>query len=483
MADVFILLSKYLFVLYAGIFLFSGLIINIVREGWSGCSIPFALQNQRLCMYAFHINAFAILILRADDRLPVLYFALAAFAYLFLGCFIARRAYPDASELLYNGIFFLMDIGLVMLYRLNPDFALKQLIWNVLGFIVLMVLPPLLNIMPRLDKFKILYFIFSVLLLGATLIIGTTEYGAKSWIKIGSFAFQPSEFVKILYVLYISSALAQKPRFKSLIAPAVCSAVIILLFVAQTDMGSALIFVMTFLVVLFIATGNYFYSLLGICAVSGASVIAYHLFSHIQTRVQVWLDPWDDVANGGYQIAQSLFAICTWGVMGIGFTKGYASSIPVVEKDFIFAAVCEEFGVIFAVGLILVFIMIFLEGARAALENQSRFLSLLVAGFTALVAFQSFLIIGGVIKMIPLTGVTLPLVSYGGTSVVTTYIIFAFIQWITQRNNNYEADRKAEKRFALHRANFDSGFDEDEFEQHLNYNKRSFKIPGLDDED
>lgn len=482
MTDIFILLSKYLFLLYMGIFLFSGFIINIVREGWSGCSISFALQNQRLCMYFFHINAFAILISGAEDKLPVLYFALAAFAYLFFGNLIARKIYPDASHLLYNGVFFLMDIGLVMLYRLNTDFAVKQLIWNLVGFVLLMVLPPVLTVLPRLDKFRVIYYILSVLLLGATLALGTSEFGAKSWIKIGSIAFQPSELVKILFVLYLSSALAQKPRFKNLIVPTVCSAVIILFFVAETDMGSALIFVMTFLVVLFIATGNYFYSILGIGAVSGASVIAYHLFSHIQTRVQIWQNPWEDVTGGGYQIAQSLFAICTWGVMGIGFTKGYASSIPVVEKDFIFAAVCEEFGVIFAVGLILVLVMIFLEGARAALENHSRFLSLLVAGFTALIAFQSFLIIGGVIKMIPLTGVTLPLVSYGGTSIVTTYVIIAFIQWITQKNSNYEVDRAAENHFVLHRSNFDESFDEEQFARHLNYNKRGLKLPDLDED-
>jgi cell division protein FtsW (lipid II flippase) len=451
MADIFILLSKYLFLIYMGVFLFSGFIINLVREGWSGCSVPFALQNQRISLVAFHINACLILIMTAEEKLPVLYFSLIGLVYIIVGNLVLRKLYSNASELLYNGLFFLADIGLVMLYRLNPDYAVKQLIWNGVGFVIMLALPPILTLMPRLDKFRILYFIFSVLLLGATLIIGSSEYGAKSWIKLGSIAFQPSELVKILFVLYLSSALAQKPRFKQLIVPAICSGVIILFFVAETDMGSALIFVMTFLCVLFIATGNYLYFGGGLGAVALASTIAYKMFSHIRVRVQIWQNPWDDVANSGYQIAQSLFAICTWGVMGIGFTKGYAKSIPVVEKDFIFAAICEEFGVIFAIGLILVFVMIFLEGARAALENHSRFLSLLAAGFTALIAFQSFVIIGGVIKMIPLTGVTLPFISYGGTSIVTSYVIITFIQWITQKNTNYETDRKAEKKSVIHK--------------------------------
>jgi cell division protein FtsW (lipid II flippase) len=389
----------------------------------------------------------------AEDKLPALYFGAASFAYLIFGNLIVRKIYKNASELLYNGVFFLMDMGLVMLYRLNPDYAVKQLIWNIVGFVIMAALPPILTVLPRLDKFRTLYFVFSVLMLGATLIVGSTEYGAKSWIHLGSIAFQPSEFVKILFVLYLASALAQKPRFKQLIIPTICSGVILLFFVAQTDMGSALIFAMTFLVVLFIATGNYLYFFGGLGIASVASVIAYKMFSHIKVRVSVWLDPWSDITGGGYQIAQSLFAICTWGVMGIGLTKGYAESIPVVEKDFIFAAICEEFGVIFAVGLILVFVMIFLEGARASLENHSRFLSLLAAGLTALIAFQSFVIIGGVIKLIPLTGVTLPFISYGGTSIVTSYTIISFIQWITQKNSNYEADRRSEGKFLLHKDN------------------------------
>jgi cell division protein FtsW (lipid II flippase) len=392
-----------------------------------------------------------ILILTAEDKMPVLYFALGGLVYIILGNLILRKLYSNASELLYNGVFFLMDIGLVMLYRLNPNYAVKQLVWNLVGFGLMLILPPILTMLPRLDKFRILYFIFSVLLLGATLVIGSSEYGAKSWIKLGAIAFQPSEFVKILFVLYLASALAQKPKFRQLIVPTICSGVIILFFVAQTDMGSALIFVMTFLSVLFIATGNYLYFIGGLGAVAAASTVAYKMFSHIRVRVQVWQNPWEDVSNKGYQIAQSLFAICTWGVMGIGFTKGYAKSIPVVEKDFIFAAICEEFGVVFGIGLILVFVMIFLEGARAALENHSRFLSLLAAGFTALIAFQSFVIIGGVIKMIPLTGVTLPFISYGGTSIVTSYAIVTFIQWITQKNTNYETDRKAENKSVIHR--------------------------------
>ena len=275
-----------------------------------------------------------------------------------------------------------------------------------------------------------------------TLVFGSVSGGSKNWISIGSFGFQPSEIVKLLYVFYLASALSKRPDFHDVIAPTVISGLVVIFLVVQKDLGSALIFVMTYLIVLFIATSNYLYLISGIGAVSLASVIAYKLFSHIQVRVEAWQNPWSDVAGKGYQIAQSLFAICTWGITGIGLTRGYATSIPVVERDFIFAAICEEFGSIFAIGLLAIFILILLEGARGALENRSRFLTLLCAGFTALLAFQTFLIIGGVTKFIPLTGVTLPFISYGGTSIVITYIIIGIIQWIISRNGEYSHDKE-----------------------------------------
>lgn len=267
----------------------------------------------------------------------------------------------------------------------------------------------------------------------------------KNWIDIGPVGFQPSEIIKVFFIFYLASAFAVKPSLRKLIVPTVLSGAIVLILVGgQNDLGAALIFYMTFVVLLFIATSNYFYLLGGLAFISVAASAAYKLFSHIRVRVEAWQNPWLDVQDTGYQIAQSLFAICTWGITGSGFTRGYADTIPVVERDFIFAAICEEFGVIFAVGLIFIFMLILLEGARGAIENNNRFLSLVCAGFTALIAFQSFLIIGGVIKFIPLTGVTLPFVSYGGTSIVISYIIIAIMQWVIMRNGEYARDKAAE---------------------------------------
>ncbi len=449
MIDMCIIVSKYLFILYIALFVFFGFMICLRNQDMTRFSIKAGLSNQRICIILFHITASVILIsasLEYDMRSAVIY-CVSGFFLIMGGNMAISRLYKNGSQLLYNCVFFLMDIGLMMLYRLNTDLALRQLAWNAIGIAMMLVMPRLLVVMPRLDRFKIVYVIISFALLGATLIFGSSEFGAKNWLSIGPVGFQPSEIIKVCFIFYLASAFAEKPKIKDMIVPAIISAVIVLVLVAgQKDLGSALIFYMTFLAVLFMATSNYLYFFGGIAFLGLAASIAYRLFDHIRVRFEAWQNPWLDVSDTGYQIAQSLFAICTWGVTGIGFTRGYASSIPVVERDFIFAAVCEEFGVIFAVGLICVFMLIFLEGARGAARNNNRFLALVCAGLTALIAFQSFLIIGGVIKLIPLTGVTLPFVSYGGTSVVISYITIAIIQWIIMRNEQAEQALASEKK-------------------------------------
>ena len=169
---------------------------------------------------------------------------------------------------------------------------------------------------------------------------------------------------------------------------------------------------------------------LGFGAASAASVVAYKLFSHVRVRVAAWKNPWADIDAGGYQIVQSLFAIGTGGLLGSGLTRGMPLSIPVVSKDFIFSAICEEFGAIFGIGVLAVFVVLFIRGMMIAFVCQRRYYSLICAGFTAMMAFQTFLIVGGVIKLIPLTGVTLPFVSYGGTSITVSILMVSFIQWV-----------------------------------------------------
>ncbi len=438
MLNIFIILSKYLFVFYIVFFLVEGWFINLAKEEKSHINVAFALSNQRLMIILFHITAFIILNFSLPDS-AVTVFTGGIFSLIFIvvGNLLACRVYSDSSQLMWNGVFFLADVGLVMLYRLDASLAQKQLIWFVIGFVCAMAVPVVLNILPRMDKFKNFYIVLSLILLFATLIFGTEEYGSKNWISIGGFAFQPSEVIKVLFVFYTASCFSQKPTFKQMLLPLGLSCVIMLCFVLQKDLGSVLIYFMTLLTIVYISTGSFLYFAGGLGAAAVGSVIAYNIFSHIKVRIQTWIDPWSDVDGSGYQITQSLFAIGTYGLFGCGLTRGYCTKIPVVERDFIFSALCEEFGVIFAACLICVFLMIFLEGVRAAIVARSQFLSLLCSGFTSFMFFQTFVILGGVTKLIPLTGVTLPFISYGGTSLVICFIIIGILQWVYQSNTEY----------------------------------------------
>ena len=197
---------------------------------------------------------------------------------------------------------------------------------------------------------------------------------------------------------------------------------------AENDLGAAVIFFMTYLVLVYVASQKARYLAIGFGGLAAASVVAYRLFSHVRVRVRVWLNPWSDYENTGYQIAQSLFAIGTGGWFGMGLYQGVPTDIPIVESDFIFSAICEELGGLFAICILLVYISCFIMFINISLQLTRPFYKLLAIGLSAAYAFQLFLTVGGVIKFIPHTGVTLPLISYGGSSILSTIITFAVIQ-------------------------------------------------------
>lgn len=461
MLNVLIIISKYLFIFYAAFFLLHGFIAATNKD--NAAAYAASVNSQYTAVFLFHINAYLILVLSDPySASSLIRTGTETFVFLCIAFIATKRLYPNSSHILWNGVFFLSDIGIITLRTLNPSLSEKQLVWHIAGFLFALALPALLDRLPRLDRFKNFYIALAIVLLFATLIFGSEEFGSRNWISIGSFSFQPSEVVKILFITYLASALNQQPEPKQLVPPAVLCMIILLCFVAQKDLGSALIFFMSFMVVLYIATSNIAYFVLGTGAAAVGAYLAYLIFPHIQTRVSAWLDPWSDVANTGYQIAHSLFAIATYGLTGAGFTKGFSTSIPVVERDFIFSAICEEFGVIFGIAVILVFLMIFLEGAVGALNAKNRFLCLFCAGLTALISFQTFVILGGVTKLIPLTGVTLPFISYGGTSVLVCYTLIGIIQWVYKSCVQYSqpAPKKSGTKKPVKRADDDISLDE-----------------------
>ena len=441
MYEIIVNISRYIFLIYIGLFLLSGFIISIGEKDIIRVNIKKQINFQRLLIFLFHITAFLILSFNTETRLfekDIIPFFLISTAFIFLGNLLSITIYKKSCHLLWNGIFFLISIGIVILYRLNPYLAFKQIIWSILGLSICLTIPLILTIMPRLNLFKYIYLLLGLALLLSTLIFGKEDGGAKNWITIKNITFQPSEVVKILFIFYLASCFSkQNLKIRHLIFPSLVSLVFVICLVFQTDLGSALIFFMTYLVLVYISTSKTWIIMLGSILTAIGAFVSYNLFSHVKVRFDIWQNPWKDVTGKGWQIVQSLFSIGTFGLFGSGLNLGMPKSMPVVERDLIFSAICEEFGVLFGIGLMLVLIMIFFRGVKIALRSNNKFLSLISSGLTSLLCFQSFLIIGGVIKFIPLTGVTLPFISYGGSSMLISFVIVGILQWISIRNYKY----------------------------------------------
>ena len=274
---------------------------------------------------------------------------------------------------------------------------------------------------------------------------GNESFGAQLSLTVGGISIQPSEFVKLTFVFFVASMFYQSTSFKTVVLTTGVAAAHVLVLVLSKDLGSALIFFVTYLLMLFVATGRFSYLAAGSFLGAGAAVSAYHLFDHVKRRVAAWKDPWADIENKGYQVTQSIFAIGTGGWFGMGLCQGMPSKIPVVEKDFIFSAVAEEMGVLFAICLLLVCLGCFIQFMMIASRMQAVFYKLIALGLGVEYIVQVFLTVGGVTKFIPSTGVTLPFVSYGGSSILGTFLLFGIIQglYILKRNDEEENGEEA----------------------------------------
>lgn len=454
MLDLIIMLSRYAFIAYIALFLWQGIVYIAYEQGGYLGSPYTAVSIQRRLVVLMHITAFLILSYNRETYLfdiPTLIFGVVTFVFLLLAVKLLDRFYYEGCPLIWTGMLFLMDVSLIMLQRVEPYLAHRQLMWMGIGLAGMLFLPFFFRVIPRFEVLEWVYIIGCYALLLCTKFFGVAKGGSTNWLSFGpesfTITFQPSEIAKFLFVFYLASVFRKRVEWKQLLTTGILSAGLVLLLVLQKDLGSALIFFMTYMVMLYIATSNEFLFFLGIGAASAAATVAYKLFSHVRVRVAAWQNPWADIDTGGYQIVSSLFAITTWGLFGSGLTKGMPKSIPVVESDMIFAAICEEFGVLFGAGVIGIFIMILYRGVRIALDCNRRYYSILAAGVTTMISFQAFVILGGVIKLIPLTGVTLPFVSYGGSSVLVSLMMIGLLQWVCvycEQQNREEMEREQE---------------------------------------
>ncbi len=434
MFDLIIMLSRYLFVFYIVLFLWQGVVYVAYEQGGFLGNPYTAVSIQRRIIILMHLTAFLILSYNRETYLfdvQTLIFGALVLLFLIFAVKLLDRFYYEGCPLIWTGMLFLMEVSLIILQRVEPALAHRQLLWMCLGLLGMSALPTFFRWIPRFERFEWGYIIGCYVLLLSTRFFGVAKGGSTNWLAIGEhITFQPSEIAKFLFIFYLASVFRKRVEWKQFLTTGILSAGLVLLLVLQRDLGSALIFFMTYLVMLYIATANEFLFFLGMGAASIAAIGAYKLFSHVQVRVAAWQNPWADIDAGGYQIVSSLFAITTWGLFGSGLTKGMPKSIPVVESDMIFSAICEEFGAIFGAGLIGIFIMLLYRGVRIALDCNRRYYSILAIGVTTMISFQAFVILGGVLKVIPLTGVTLPFVSYGGSSVLVSLMMMGLLQWV-----------------------------------------------------
>ncbi|MEA4815659.1 MAG: FtsW/RodA/SpoVE family cell cycle protein [Lachnospiraceae bacterium] len=433
MFDLVIYISRYLFIFYIGLFIFESAIFIVKRKS-DESSLKVAMSVQRLVIVFMHLTAFLILSYVPGEfkfDIYTLIMAAASLIFLLIANHFALKIYAGSRVLLWNSVFFLLDVGIITLYRLTPKLAIKQLLWMIVGFIIMILIPYVLRFIKKIYNYEYFFIAFALILICLTLYKGEASGGSLNWLSIaGVISFQPSEIVKFLFIFYLASAFKDKVSAKNVIVSGVFSAAIVLLLVVQRDLGGALIFFTTYMLMLYMATSNSILFFGGMGAACIASVFAYTVFSHVRVRVSAWINPWADIESGGYQIVQSLFAITTWGFLGSGLTKGMPEKIPVVARDFIFSAICEEFGAFFGICLIFIYLVVFYCGVKIALSSSKKYYSMISAGIITMFSFQTFLILGGNTKFIPLTGVTLPFVSYGGSSILVSFVMIGILQWI-----------------------------------------------------
>lgn len=396
------------------------------------------LRKQLMLIFFMDFTAFLVIYLKTE-KFEVITFYIEMMVFFAAIQILYRIFYKKASMLLLNNMCMLLSVGFIMLCRLDIKTATRQLLIASAASVIALVIPVMIRKMKFLSKLTWIYAGVGVILLGAVLVLAATSYGAK----LSLMGIQPSEAIKITFVFFMAAYLYRDITFKKVAIATVVAGMHVGILVLSRDLGSAVIFFAAYLVMIYVSTKKAAYLGLGLAAGSLGSVVAYFLFGHVRQRVSAWRDPMAVYQNEGYQIVQSLFAIGTGGWFGMGLCQGSPEVIPVVKNDFIFSAICEELGVIFAICLILVCMSFFLMIVNIALQIKNPFYKLIALGLGTEYAFQVFLTIGGATKFIPMTGVTLPLVSYGGSSVMSTILMLAIIQglYILREDEDEEIER------------------------------------------
>ncbi|QSX08620.1 FtsW/RodA/SpoVE family cell cycle protein [Alkalibacter rhizosphaerae] len=380
------------------------------------------------------------------EILPVIYAAVVSLSIGVVLVFMKRFRWGDGYLFLITSM--ISSIGIVFLYRLDPQIGQRQILWFgagilafFLGYLVFVIGYRLWSHPKMLLVYPLVSFTFFVM----TLTMGERIGGAINWIVINGIQVQPWEGIKLLFVFFMASYYAHQQFYSPLSVPLGKKGIQIphkllfmggvylhlLFLVLQREWGGSILFFLVFIAMMYVFDGNKKHLLANALAAAAGGTGGYLLLSHIQVRVATWLDPWRDMDGTGYQITQSLFALGSGGFFGTGLGLGRPHLIPAVHTDFIFSAITEEMGIFGGVGIILLYFILVYRGFKLVIRMQEPFLRAVAFGITSIFGFQTFIIIGGVIKLIPLTGITLPFVSYGGSSLISSFLALGILQGIS----------------------------------------------------
>ena len=441
MYNLIVQLSKYLMIILALLYTFQ--CFTIFKKKTEGKKRK-VLRKQITLMVLFLFVAFSNIFLYTKD-ITVLIFLLAIYLYIAILQILYRVLYPKASLLVVNNTCMLLSIGFVILARLELENAVKQYIIAAAASVIAFIIPVIIRKLKFLSKLKWFYAVVGILCLGVVLVLAQTSGGAKLSIEIGGISFQFSEIVKITFVFFMASSLQKDLSFKNVVRTTCVAAAHVLILVLSTDLGTGVEFFITYVVMIYVATRKPAYAGIALAGGSVAAVGAYYLFGHVKRRVLYWKDPFADYDHA-YQIVQGMFAVGAGGWFGTGLYKGMPETIPLGTNDFVFASICEEMGGIIGICLILICMSLFLMIVNISMQIKNPFYKLIALGLGTEYAFQVFLTIGGATKFIPMTGITLPLVSYGGSSVMSTIIMLAIVQGLYILREDEDEEFEKERR-------------------------------------
>lgn len=443
MNNLIVELSKYILIILICFYTYQSFNVFRTRDVKKQGRIFF---NQNYLMFMMHLMAYLVIYIKTNDI--KVWFFYAAQVLLLLGILLFySNVYKRSSRLVTNNLCMLLTISFIILTRINFDASVRQFQIVTISVVITAIIPILIKKIRTFRNMGLVYGVIGIVALGIVAVFSLRSYGAKLSFTIAGVTIQPSEFVKLLFVFFVAAMFYKSKDTKNVILTTIMAATHVIILVLSKDLGMALIFFVVYMTMLYAGTKNKFLTVLGLTGGCFAAVIAYKLFDHVQVRVSAWQDPFMNYDTGGYQVAQSLFAIGTGGWFGMGLYQGSPGKIPVVTKDFIFSAIVEEMGGIFGICLILICLSCFVMFVNIAVQMKDEFYKLVALGLACAYAFQVFLTIGGGIKFIPLTGVTLPLISMGGSSILSTLAMFAVIQgmYIMREEDGDKLEREPQK--------------------------------------